>query len=143
MHGGAFLRPFRELGGVDGVVGLHGFYDGGVVVKEDLFALTLACVSQCMDGTGRGRVRRHWKVRKESGETHSAISSFEAIEFLLAGRPYLSRRNSLDTLLGDLPELVVFFSDEQDDACRCPESWCSWWFVNSPLSIANVRSIAM
>jgi hypothetical protein len=32
---------------------------------------------------------------------------------------------------------------KQDDACRCPESWCSWWFVNSPLSIANVRSIAM
>lgn len=71
-----------------------------------------------MDGAGRGRARGHWKVRKESGDTHSAISSSEAIEFLLAGRPYLSRRNSLDTLLDDLPELVVFFSDEQDDACR-------------------------
>lgn len=54
---------------------------------------------------------------EQEDKTHSSVSSLEAIESLLAGWPCLSGYNCLDALLDDLPEPVVFLSDQQDDTC--------------------------
>ena len=94
--------PEGELVGVGGEGFLH-FCDGGARLEEEyLLRKELLNLKLWEIGTGM--------------RTYGSVSGLEAVETLLGRGPSLGWHDCLEDLLGHLPELVMLFLDQQDDA---------------------------